>query len=25
LGDVHAGDESYNGVPYADLAFAEVD
>jgi len=25
LGDVHAGDDSYDGVPYADLAFAEVD
>ena len=22
---VHAGDESYDGVPYADLAFTEVD
>ncbi len=22
---MHAGDDSYDGVPYADLAFAEVD
>ncbi len=25
LDHVHAGDDSYDGVPYADLAFTEVD